>query len=299
MSEWSVSEPRELSFAEPVVALDVRLVSGTVNVVGTHEPTARLEVSALEGPPLVVTHREGVLIVAYEDLPWKGFRSWPARQRRRRRAVVSLTVPAGARVRVATVDAVAVVSGVSGRTEVQGVSGDTTLVGLSGQVEADTVSGALETQALTGPLRFSSVSGDLTLVDGAGPAVRADSVSGDLMADLLPHQTPDLRLDTVSGEVAVRLPYTGDSEVDAKTTAGRISCVFDGLRVDNQWGSRRLRGRLGSAAGKLAITTLSGSVALLRRAEDDARLVGAAPAGGPAPSPSPSSPSSPSGGKVL
>lgn len=51
MPEWSVAEPRKLSFDEPVSELHVRIVDGTVNVVGTEEGPARLEVSRIEGPP--------------------------------------------------------------------------------------------------------------------------------------------------------------------------------------------------------------------------------------------------------
>ena len=76
MSEWSVAEPSKLTFDAPVTALHVRVVNGTVNVVGTDEGSARLEVSELEGPPLVVTQKDGTLTVAYEDLPWKGFLKW-------------------------------------------------------------------------------------------------------------------------------------------------------------------------------------------------------------------------------
>lgn len=50
VSTWAIDEPRKLTFDEPVTALNVRIVNGTVNVVGTDEPTARLEVSDIEGP---------------------------------------------------------------------------------------------------------------------------------------------------------------------------------------------------------------------------------------------------------
>ena len=73
MSEWSVTEPEKLAFDTPVSDLQVRVVNGTVNVVGTDEGPARLEVTDIEGPPLVVTQDGGTLTVGYEDLPWKGF----------------------------------------------------------------------------------------------------------------------------------------------------------------------------------------------------------------------------------
>ncbi|WP_225834882.1 DUF4097 family beta strand repeat-containing protein [Streptomyces sp. NK08204] len=284
MSEWSVAEPRKLTFDTPVSNLNVRIVNGTVNVVGTDEGSARLEVSDLEGPPLTVTHKGGTLTVAYEDLPWKGFLKWLDRKGWRRSAVVSLAVPASTRVEVGVVGAGAVVSGISGPAAVKGVTGDTTLVGISGPVRADTVSGNLEAQAVTGDLRFNSVSGDLTVLEGAGPSVRADSVSGSMILDLDPDGPTDVRLTSVSGEIAIRLPHPADAEVEANTASGTISNAFDGLRVHGQWGAHKITGRLGAGNGKLRATTVSGSIALLRRPpreEDSAR-----PAHGPGSGPS-------------
>lgn len=265
MSEWSVAEPRKLTFDESVSRLHVRIVNGTVNVVGTDEGSARLEVSEIEGPPLIVTHEDGALTVAYEDLPWKGFLKWLDRKGWRRSAVVSLAVPSGTRVEVGAVSAAAVVSGLDGHAEVKGVSGDTTLVSLAGPVRADTVSGNVEAQALTGDLRFNSVSGDLTVVE-AGSSVRADSVSGSMIVDLDPAGGPtDINLTSVSGEIAIRLPQPADAQVEANTASGAVSSAFEDLRVGGQWGAKRITGRLGAGNGRLKATTISGSIALLRR----------------------------------
>ncbi|MGW0083519.1 DUF4097 family beta strand repeat-containing protein [Streptomyces sp. NPDC003393] len=284
MSEWSVGEPRKLTFDKPVTQLNVRIVNGAVNVVGTDESSARLEVSEIDGPPLVVTQQGGTLTVAYEDLPWKGFLKWLDRKGWRRSAVVSLAVPADTRVEVGVVGAAAMVSGIDGRTEVKGVTGDTTLVGLTGPVRADTVSGNLEAQALSGDLRFNSVSGDLTVVEGAGSSVRADSVSGSMIVDLDPAGRPtDISLTNVSGEIAIRLPHPADAEVEANTASGSVSNAFEDLRVSGQWGAKRITGRLGTGHGRLKATTVSGAIALLRRppAEDGPWDSGPDPDGGP------------------
>ncbi|MDN3250239.1 MULTISPECIES: DUF4097 family beta strand repeat-containing protein [unclassified Streptomyces] len=284
MSEWSVAEPRKLTFDESVSELQVRIVHGTVNVVGTDEGSARLEVSEIEGPPLIVTHQDGVLTVAYEDLPWKGFLKWLDRKGWRRNAVVSLAVPTSTRVEVGVVSAAAVVSGLEGRAEVKGVSGDTTLVSLAGPVRADTVSGNVEAQALAGDLRFNSVSGDLTVVE-AGSSVRADSVSGSMIVDLDPVGGPtDISLNSVSGEIAIRLPQPADAKVEANTASGSVSSAFEDLRVTGQWGAKRITGRLGAGNGRLKATTISGSIALLRRpAAEEGPWEEAAPAPGPGP----------------
>ncbi len=271
MSVWSVAEPRKLSFDTPVTALHVRIANGTVNVVGTDEGSPRLHISDIEGPPLIVTEQDGTLTVAYEDLPWKSFLQWLDPKGWRRSAVVSLAVPTATRVEVGVVTASAVVSGIEGRTDVKGVSGDTTLVGLSGPVRANTVSGSVETQGMTGDLRFNSVSGDLTVVDGAGSSVTADSVSGSMIVDLTSANTSplgrptDITVASVSGEIAIRLPHPADTQVEANTASGTVSSAFEDLRVGGQWGAKKITGRLGAGQGRLKATTVSGSIALLRR----------------------------------
>jgi hypothetical protein len=272
MSEWSVAEPRKLTFDAPVTALHVRIVNGTVNVVGTDEGSARLEVSRVEGPPLTVTQKDGTLTVAYDDLPWKGFLKWLDPKGWHRSAVVSLAVPVSTRVEVGVIGADAVVSRVEGGADVKSVTGETTLVGLSGPVRATTVSGGVETQGVSGELRLNSVSGDLTVIEGACPSVKADSVSGSIILDLDPTSGPtDARLTNVSGEIAIRLPHPADAEVEANTASGAVSNAFADLRVSGQWGAKKITGRLGGGAGRLKATTVSGSIAILRRppAEDE------------------------------
>ncbi|MER5808185.1 DUF4097 family beta strand repeat-containing protein [Streptomyces sp. NPDC002033] len=289
---WSVAAPQKLAFEQPVTDLRVRVVGGTVNVVAAADGgPARLEVSEVDGPPLHVVQEGGTLTLSYEDLPWNGsqglkewfeskpWKAWSGSSEGGRKAwersvTVTLTVPAATRVQLATVSAAAFVSGISGPADVNGVSGDATLVRLSGRVKAHTVSGSVEAQSLTGELGFHSVSGGLTVVDGAGGSVRADSVSGDMLIDLAPDPAApkpvDIVLNSVSGEVAIRLPHPADAKVEANTATGGVSNAFEDLRVSGQLGAKRITGTLGTGAGTLRATTVSGSIALLRRPQADA-----------------------------
>ncbi|MEX0173348.1 DUF4097 family beta strand repeat-containing protein [Streptomyces sp. LMG1-1-1.1] len=291
MTEWSVTEPVKLAPAGPVTRLQVRIVNGAVNVVGTDEDSVRVEISEIEGPPLIVSQDGSTLTVSYEDLQWKSILKWLDRKEFKRRAVVSVAVPAGVDVEVGVVGAEAVVSGVSGRTEVRGVTGDTTLLGLSGPVRAESVSGNLAAQSVTGALRINSVTGDVTVIEGAGASVKADTVSGDMVVDLDPAELggppADIRLTSVSGEVAIRLPHPADARVEASTTSGSVSNAFEDLRVGGMWGAKTITGTLGAGRGTLKATTVSGSIALLRRPEANEDT-------GATPSPAPSAT-----GKVL
>lgn len=75
----------------------------------------------------------------------------------------------------------------------------------------------------------------------------------------------DVQLSNVSGEIAIRLPHPADAVVEANTTSGKVSNAFEDLRVNGQWGAKKITGRLGAGNGKLKAITVSGSIALLRR----------------------------------
>ncbi|MHA6762854.1 DUF4097 family beta strand repeat-containing protein [Streptacidiphilus sp. PAMC 29251] len=279
MSEqWTVSAPQKLTIDGEVTRLKVRTIAGAVNVVATDGP-ARIEVTELEGPPLTVTLVDGELTVTYDDLTWKDFswrsllpflRTWS--EHARRRAVVSLAVPAGAKVELGSASSDTVISGITAAVTVHSASGSTTLVGLSGPVEANTASGSVQAQGVSGDLKVNTVSGELTVFEGTGGSIKANSVSGAVTVDLAQDNAIDVSLTNVSGEVAVRIPAPTDAKVHANTTSGSVSSAFDELHVGGSWGAKQLTGTLGKGTGKLKITTVSGSVALLRRPapEDDA-----------------------------
>ncbi|WP_062206703.1 hypothetical protein [Streptomyces sp. NBRC 109706] len=263
-NEWSIAEPRTLSFAEdPVQVLEVRVMGGTVNVVGTDEPAARLEISAVNGPPLLVSLSGERLVVGYRDLPWQGFLPWLSRRRASREAVISLSVPRGCRVTLAAVGAEMMINGVSGPCDVNTLTGDVTLVGLGGRVSVESVSGAVAAQSVTGPLRFHSVSGDLTALESGGPSLTADSVSGSLVIDIADAAPPpDVRLGTISGELALRVPEQTNATISGHTITGAISCAIPGMRVGG-WRARQLSASLGSGAGSISCSSVSGPIVLL------------------------------------
>ncbi len=278
MTQWTVNEPEKISIDEPVGTLHVRIIGGEVNVVATEGP-ARLEVSELDGDPLLVSLENGVLTVAYKDLNWGEFgetiksvqsvKTFFASLRRKRTAVVSVAVPAGSEVKVGTLSADVTVSGIAGRVAVHGASGSTTLVGLFGRTDANTVSGNVDAQSVSGELRVNSVSGHLTVVAGTADKVQAKSLSGSVTLDLDVETAADINVTTVSGPVGVRLPSLADTKVEAGTTSGDISSTFEELTLGGTWGAKRLSGQLGSGAGKLQVTTVSGAVTVQRRPEPE------------------------------
>jgi hypothetical protein len=267
-SEWTIEAPTSLDF-DDVTELRVRLIAGSVAVLAT-TGTPSLEVSSLEGDPLTVTYEDGVLTVAHENLNWEGLLKWLRPQRHA--ATVTVSVPRKCRAQVGVVSATAVMSGISARASVKSVSGGITLDGVTGDVDANTVSGAVEAQGINGKLNFNTVSGDLTLADGWLERLDVNGVSGDVTADLDLDPLGGMQVTTVSGEIVLRLPAEADARVNLHSVSGDVRSEFAELRRSSAPASRSVSGSLGAGSGQVSVTTMSGRVMLLRRAEPhDAR----------------------------
>jgi len=262
-SEWTIEAPTNLEFDE-VTGLRVRLIAGSVAVLATTGKPS-LEVSSVEGDPLNVTYEDGVLTVAHENLNWEGLLKWLRPQRHA--ATVTVSVPRKCQAQVGVVSATAVMSGISARASVKSVSGGITLDGVTGDVDANTVSGPVEAQGINGKLNFNTVSGDLTLADGWLERLDVNGVSGDVTADLDLDPLGGMQVTTVSGEVMLRLPAEADARVNLHSVSGDVRSEFAELRRSSAPASRSVSGSLGAGSGQVSVTTMSGRVMLLRRAE--------------------------------
>ncbi len=277
--EWRIEGPRVLDIGgegEQVVRLDVGIVAGRVDVV-THDdsPTARVEVTEVEGVPVRVTWDGGRLRVVHGKDDSANLLEMLKRTVEsfgRNRAVISISVPVATRTSVSTVSATAVVTGMHAKVSVNTVSGTVTLSDLVGDIDINTVSGPVEGDDLDGPTSVNTVSGSVTLQNSRLSKVDANTVSGDIALDLTAG-TSRIQSSSVSGDVTVRAPFVG-FDVEGHTATGQV--VVDGrtLRSDasrglggHGFGGRPFGGggRLKEGDGALKVTAnaVSGSVVVL------------------------------------
>jgi hypothetical protein len=281
--KWRVEGPRVLDIGEDgerVRALKVGVIGGRVDVV-THDdsPTARVEVSEVEGQPVLVRWDGSTLKITHGPDSDDGILD---RVRRtvvdgidRNRVVVSVSIPQDAAASVSTVSADALVAGVRAEVRTNTVSGSLTLDDLSGRASVNTVSGAVECSRLDGPLSVNSVSGSVTAQQSTLPDVTIHTVSGDITLDLLNGEAT-LSSSSVSGDVTVRAPHRGYT-VTAHTASGQV--VVDGREL---WrGLRGGGGQVTEGEGGLRIkaNAVSGSIVVLSApstapAEGASRAVG-------------------------
>jgi Putative adhesin len=269
MPRWTIDSPRTLDLPD-VAALRVRVISGSVAILASQDPPS-LDVASLAGPPLLVTHEAGILTVTYEDLQPGGLRGWLRPQRHT--ADVTITVPGGCPTQVSVVNASVIVSGISANISAKSGSGDITLDGVTGNVDAKTVSGDLEARGLDGEITFGSLSGDLTLAGSTVRSLVARTGSGQVTADVDVPDGGGLKVATVSGDVAVRLPREASARVDLKSTSGRLRSSFDDMGPASGARPAVMTATLGSGSANLSLTSLTGDVTLLARAgsPDDGR----------------------------
>jgi hypothetical protein len=272
MAQWTIEAPTSMNF-DDVTGLRVRLVAGSVAVLAT-DGKPSLDVASITGDPLSVTYENGMLTISHENLTWEGLLKWLRSQRPS--ATVTVTVPRTCQTQVGVVSATAVMSGLRAKASVKSVSGGITLDGVTGDVDANTVSGALEAQGINGKLNFNTVSGDLTLADGWLERLDTNGVSGDVTADIDLDPLGGMKVTTVSGEVTLRLAAEADARVNLHSLSGDVRSEFSELRGSYAPASRSVSGSLGAGSGHVSVTTMSGRVMLLRRAER-----GTAPQGGP------------------
>jgi Putative adhesin len=263
MTQWTIESPTSLDF-EDVTGLRVRLIAGSVAVLAT-DGKPSLDVANITGDPLNVSYEDGLLTISHDHLTWEGLLKWlrPGRHS----ATVTVIVPRKCQTQVGVVSATAVMSGISAKASLKSVSGGITLDGVTGDVDANTVSGTLEAQGINGKLNFNTVSGDLTLADGWLERLDANGVSGDVTADIDLDPLGGMHVTTMSGKVTLRLPAEADARVALHSMSGDVGSEFAELRRSSTPTPHSVSGNLGAGSGQVSVTTMSGRVMLLRRAE--------------------------------
>jgi hypothetical protein len=272
MSSWVIEQPERLTIDGEVTGLDVDLISGRLNVMGTDGP-ARVEITAIGHKRLNVRHDDGVLRVCHqESRKWPGCIGFIWRLRhlaRRYRADISVTVPReiGGDLRVVSGSVVA--SGLADGARVDVTSGRITLLGLGGRTTAKVVSGPIEALSIDGDLTLETISGEITLADSTARRVSAKAISGAITCDLDNPYDSEIRLETTSGEITARVREDSDLDVHLHATGGRVTTAFAELCPTSHHGAPyTVRGRLGAATGKLYASAVSGNISLLRRPVD-------------------------------
>ena len=125
-----------------------------------------------------------------------------------------------------------------------------------------TVNGSIDGDSLQGNAEGYTVNGSVRL-NTTGLA-RATTVNGSITASMGRTDWPDgANFKTVNGEITLSLPPAVNAEVRAESLNGNVRSELP-IAVSGQITARRLQGVLGSGGPTLALSTVNGSITLLK-----------------------------------
>jgi hypothetical protein len=282
MVAWTITEPQRVDVGfdlgadagKEIRQLRVRLNAGRLTVVGTDGPP-RVEISRIAAAPIKVSLDDGVMSVMHEGIKtWPGILVplWWAAFGRRYECDVSIAVPYETLSQLWLASGSVTASGLHADVTADCISGRVTLFGIAGALRAKIVSGPIEVLGCSGRVELETVSGEIVLADTASGDVHAKTVSGSVTADLdNPPDRCDIKLETISGEITIRVREDSDLSVALTAVHGRVTSEFPGLTSKGSWGSSA-NGVIGrpanAAAARLVATAVGGNIELLRRPMD-------------------------------
>ena len=142
-------------------------------------------------------------------------------------------------------------------------SGDVTVSGFrSGSLDIDTGSGSVDASNIQSTmLHIDTGSGDVELNDVSTSKLDIDTGSGQVRATLRTSPS-DVKVETGSGDVTLRLAEAVDATVDLDTGSGDLTIDFPLQLIKKSEGN--IRGRIGAGNGRISIETGSGDISLTK-----------------------------------
>jgi Putative adhesin len=131
------------------------------------------------------------------------------------------------------------------------------------RVDVSTVNGSLNVSGATAEVRASTVNGGIEASSTGGP-VSASTVNGSVRARMGTVGTEDLHYSTVNGSVTVELPESLDADLDLSTVNGSLSSDYP-MTVEGRITPRHIRATIGKGGRQLRVSTVNGSVRLIKR----------------------------------
>lgn len=215
-------------------------------------------------------------------------------------ADLRIAVPMGRRLAIYLGVGKVAVTNINGDLSIDAASGPVTTSGTRGELEIDVGSGTVQVTKATGDLSVDTGSGavtvsevrgesieintgsgevtatnlrsnDLSIDTGSGnievtmltaPQVSLETGSGSVIADLS-GEVWNVKVQTGSGDVTLKVPPTLAAEVDIETSSGEIETDFE-VAVTRH-ARDHMTGRIGEGGGKIAIETGSGGIKLVKR----------------------------------
>lgn len=169
-----------------------------------------------------------------------------------------------ANVRAETMNGDVTIQNAKGVVDVRVASGDVTISETDASLlTIESTHSDITLQQVSGVMNVRSGSGDITMQEVSGRTISAETASGDVSVLLTAPVLGSIDLRAVSGDVKLELPDGSDCRVHLNTLRGSVDCEL--TLEGEQREANTISGRLGSGAGSLHASAVSGNVTLCLR----------------------------------
>lgn len=151
------------------------------------------------------------------------------------------------------------VTGHSGPASFATTNGDIELRnGSAGPLSAQSVNGDMKLSGVTGRIELRTISGDIAIREARAVSLNLETTNGDIdvRGDLA--AGAEQRLNSVNGDITLRLPADSNLRLEADTLSGDLKTTFTLRNAVRE--RRTLSGDIGAGGATLNITTVSGDV---------------------------------------
>lgn len=203
---------------DPNGSVRIDVVSGRVSIIGWDKPEVRVvgKVPNADNEFVFKTKGDDTRIeVESEHGFWGKHGSG--------HASLEIYCPANSRIRGDGASTEFDIKGITGSVSINTMSGDIDLQGGMGKVDLESVSGDVTVNDAKGKLNLASVSGDV-IANASASLFDAQTVSGNITADV--GATENVELESVSGDIDIKLKLADDGRLEADTVSGDIDILF-------------------------------------------------------------------------
>jgi hypothetical protein len=179
----------------------------------------------------------------------------------RRYVTVAMTVlvPRGTQLKVATGNGAVSVERVGGDVQAATGNGRVRVEGTDGSVRVSTGNGDVDVRGAKAAVRVSTGNGRVNVTTSEGP-VEARTGNGDIDVSMTQLKArDDMTFSTGSGEVRVTLPAGYNGELDASTGNGGLRSDFD-LKIEGRMNPRHVRATIGDGGPRLRLSSGNGQL---------------------------------------
>lgn len=245
--------------------VEISSIRGSVKITNTDSATAEVQIirtartlADLEYHKIEVQQTGNTLVVRGID---------ESEERGRRNVQVNhqviLKLPRSIDLSVSSVSGSLRSGDVDGPVHVSSISGSANFGNVGGKLQVNSVSGSVEVGNVGADARLNSVSGNVDLGHVNG-SLDVTSVSGGVKAGIMSLTPQGIHINSVSGSIEIGFKSEVNADFTAENISGQVYLDVPNVSRQSEERSSNVRARIGAGGTPIKISSVSGSIRIIR-----------------------------------